>query len=108
MKLIIIFLLIFTIFTDFTSAFATEIDISACESQISCVEADLSSSSKTQQHESDGEGHNCHLGHSHNFIITSPQLGTKPNVSKIYFYYPLYEVGKTLNYFIDINRPPIA
>ncbi len=108
MKLIMMLLLIFTIFTDFTSASLIEEELSTCESQISCVDVDLHSSSDTQHHDSDGDDHNCHLGHSHNVIIGSTLLETKPNISIIYLSHPMYQVGKTLNYFNDINRPPIA
>lgn len=100
------FLLIFTIFTDFTSASADQELMGTCESQISCVDVDLHSSSDSQHHDSDD--HNCHLGHSHNVILGGALLETKPKISIIYLSRPMHQVGKIFSYLSDINRPPIA
>lgn len=101
-------LLIFTIFTDFTSAsFHNEV-LNACESQIGCVDVDLHSSNDGHNNEADDCHDHCHLGHSHNVIVSSYVVKSKPILSKLYISYPAFQVGKAQNYFIDIIRPPIA
>lgn len=108
MKIIMTLLLIFTIFTDFTSASAHNEELSSCESQISCVDVDLHSSNDSDHNESESEHDHCHLGHSHNVIIGSTVIESKPALSKLYISYPAFQVGKIQNYSIDIIRPPIA
>lgn len=108
MKIIMTLLLIFTIFTDFTSASSHNEELSACESQISCVDVDLHSSNDSQHNDSE-EGHDhCHLGHSHNVIIGSSTKESKPVLSALYVSYPTFQVGQTQNYSLEIIRPPIA
>lgn len=108
MKIIVTLLLIFTIFTDFTSASIHNEELSSCETQISCESVDFHSSSDSQDHDSE-EGHDhCHLGHSHNVIVNSGVIETAPVIDKLFVSYPAFQVGQPINYHLDINRPPIA
>mgnify|MGYP000577882158 CR=1 FL=1 len=108
MKLIITIFLIFTVLADFTSASFHNDGIDSCESQISCVEADLHSSSDRDHNEGEDHHDHCHLGHSHNLITSSNNIEFYPRFQKITIMYPLLKVGSIKNYFLDIIRPPIA
>lgn len=108
MKIIVTLLLIFTIFTDFTSASIHSEGLSSCESNLSCLDVDLHSSSDSQHDDSEGEYDHCHFGHSHNVIVGSTVIESKPILSKLFISYPAFQVGKIQSYSIDIIRPPIA
>jgi|TARA_Y100000768_G_scaffold334487_1_gene275225 hypothetical protein len=108
MKIIITLLLVFTIFSDFTSAALHEETSSTCSSLISCADIDLHSSSDTQNHDSEGEHDHCHLGHSHSALINPLYKRSISQFKKYNVSYPAYYVGKTQNFSLDVIRPPIA
>ena len=108
MKIIITLLLVFTIFSDFTSAAVHEETLSTCSSLISCADIDLHSSSDTQNHNSEGDHDHCHLGHSHTAIINASYKRSISQFRKYNVSYPAYQVGQTQNYSLDVIRPPIA
>ncbi len=107
MKTLFTFLLIFTIFNDFTSASFTEVSVSHLESQVSCEESDFHSSENNHE-DHDHKEHNCHSGHSHTVIIVSESFDLKPSLSELYLEYPLYQAGNLLTFISNIVRPPIA
>jgi hypothetical protein len=107
MKIFITFLLIFSIFNDFTSASFGELEVSSCESQVNCESVDFHPSDDSHN-DSEGEEHHCHLGHSHTVIIGSYSSTFKPTKTKLFLTFPAYQAGNPIYYFNDIVRPPIA
>lgn len=111
MKILLLFVLTFSILADFTSASIAEIESSNCEAFVGCVDTDLhSTSDKNQKSESNDHHSHCHLGHSHNVIMESSIVGMPmlPIKNKESILYPLFSMGKPQNYNSDINRPPIS
>jgi hypothetical protein len=107
MKIIVSLLLIFTVLTDFTSASLHD-DVSACETQISCTDVDFHASSESDDHNSDNSHDHCHLGHTHNVIISTSVVEALPSVYQITILYPELRVDQPINYLLDIIRPPIS
>ena len=107
MKIIVSLLLIFTVLTDFTSA-SLHNDMNTCETQISCAAVDFHSSSESDDHNSENSHDHCHLGHSHNVIISTSVIEALPSTFKVTVSYSEFRAGQPINYHLDIIRPPIA
>lgn len=107
MKIIVSLLLIFTVLTDFTSASLHD-DVSACETQISCSDVDFHASSDSEERDAENCSDHCHLGHSHNVIISTFIVEEIPPTNKITVSYPELRVDQPINHHLDIIRPPIA
>lgn len=107
MRILFTFLLIFTVFSDFTSASAFEENISHSESQVSCEDVDLHSSEDNHE-DHDHKDHHCHSGHSHTVVIKSESIDLKPILISIFYGYQFYQVGSPNTIISTIVRPPIA
>jgi len=108
MKIVITFLLIFTIFSDFTSATVHEESSRNCTTIVSCPDIDLHSSNSTESNEAEGHHDHCHQGHSHNAVTSSSYIKSISHFTKHNISFPIYQLGKTQNYSLNIIRPPIA
>ena len=107
MKILFTFLLIFTIFNDFTSASVYEESVSHSESQVSCEESDLHSSDDSHENH-EHKDHYCHSGHSHSVINSSEYIELKPALLSLSLDHHFYLVGSPHNFMSNIVRPPIA
>ena len=107
MRILFAFLLIFTVFSDFTSASVFEESASHSESQVSCEDVDLHSSEDSHE-DHDHNDHHCHSGHSHTVVIMSETIDLKPVLISLNSACYFYQVGSPKTIISTIVRPPIA
>jgi hypothetical protein len=109
MKIIIVFLLIFSIFTDFSSSsHETGESVSSCDSYSVCQGPDFHDANADHSNPDDCEHCHCHAGHIHTAVLESITTGlvtlTRPN----YIQFPTYILFTVSDYNSRVIRPPIA
>ncbi len=105
MKIVVTVLLIFTIFSDFTSSSFFEEDLGLCESK--CIGSDSHTQNDEHGH-SEGDEHHCHQGHTHTSIFEKALIVTFHYKNEFTLSFLAFQVGNPNKYLHDIVRPPIA
>lgn len=110
MRLFVVFILTFSVLSDFTAASVIEIGISTfCEVDFASADIDLHQETN-RDHNEDSHNHHCHchFGHTHSALNYRFRNVIKTIPFKFYVKYPIYKQGKLQKYHSEINRPPIA
>jgi hypothetical protein len=108
MRIIFVFILIFSIFSDFASAsFENEEGILNCKSTSSCEQVDLHDSNETN-HGEEHNDHHCHIGHAHLFVLNENIIEIFITRLDLTLNTPKYLVRSLSSFHNQINRPPIV
>ena len=109
MKILLVLMLTFSIFTDFTSSsFFEDVSFSHVESSITCDDSDIHDSGSEESHSHHEEEHHCHVGHLHHVVYNGNDTDISPSKTEILIAFPVFQFGNIQSFSTYINRPPIS
>tara|TARA_Y100000296_G_scaffold20436_1_gene24252 strand:+ start:157 stop:486 length:330 start_codon:yes stop_codon:yes gene_type:complete len=109
MKLLLVLMLTFSIFTDFASpSFFEDVSFFHVESSITCDDSDIHDSGSEESHSHHEEEHHCHVGHFHHVVCNDNDTDISPSKTEILVSFPAFQFGNVQSFSTDINRPPIS
>ena len=110
MKILLTFLLIFTIFADFSSASCCDAEVAAsCDSYSVCSESDIhSNEAEHTSNNQESEHCHCHVGHMHSGLLTLAISSIVPASKSILNPFSRYQSNYLNDFHSEINRPPIS
>ena len=110
MKIVLTFLLIFTVFADFSSASCCDAEVVAnCDSYSMCSDSDIhSDDAKHAGNNQESEHCHCHVGHMHSGLLTLATYSVNPVIKNIFNEFSIYQSNYLNDFHSEINRPPIS